>query len=201
MADQSWSQGPVSRFRRARWSLAGLGALVAVSGHHAVAAGGDYPAFGTRLVLKASLTDTTRKSMTIVGRDPTIGLGDGNDSADDPTIHGAGVTLLSPAFQTNYNLPTTGWTRIGQAGANRGYTYRGGAFGDPIRKAVVKNGKLKVVGRGGLLEHLISDDPDPVDVVFALGSRHSCFRFGGSVVFEGGVLYLARNAAAPAACP
>ncbi len=188
-----------------RRALVCLGALLSASWwdgqHRLLAAGGDYPAFGTRLVLKASLTDSTRKSMTIVGRDPTIGVGDGNGSDDDPTMHGASVTLLSPAFQTNYNLPNTGWTTIGVPGGNRGYVYRSHTGGDPIRKVVVKDGKLRVVGRSGLLEHVIFTDPNPVDVIFSLGARHSCLRFGGAAIFSGGVLYLARDAPAPDACP
>ena len=201
MADRSQSRRPTSWSRQARWALVGLGALLAASGHRAVAAGGDYPAFGTLLVLKASLTDSNRKSMTIVGRDPVISLGDGNGSADDPTMYGAGVTLLSPAFQINYNLPTTGWTTIGVPGANRGYVYRRQLGDDPIRKVVVKDGKLRVVSRGGLLTHVIFADPNPVDVIFSLGARHSCLRFGGTATFTSGTLYLARNAPAPDACP
>ena len=79
--------------------------------------------------------------------------------------------------------------------------YRSHTGGDPIRKAVVKDGKLRVVGRGGLLEHVIFADPNPVDVIFSLGARHNCLRFGGAATFTSGVLYLARNAPAPGACP
>ena len=48
-------------------------------------------------------------------------------------IGGAGVTLLSPAFQTNYNLPGQRWTVIGNPGENRGYQYRSVTGDDPIQ--------------------------------------------------------------------
>ena len=159
------------------------------------------PVSGRRLVLKSSLTNTSRKSMTIVSRDAAITLGGGNGSNDDPTIYGGGVMLLSPTLIINYNLAAERWSTIGAPGENRGYKYRDVDTSRPIRTATFKNGTIKVKTHSGLLEHVLGTDPSPVDVLFALGFQENCMRFGGTVAFKAGISYVASNAPPLAACP
>ena len=158
------------------------------------------PVTGRKLTLKSSLTNSLRKSMTIVARDPAITVGT-NGSGDDPTVHGGGVTLLSPAFGLYYNMPVEHWSLVGSAGENKGYRYRSSANFEEIRSAVVKNGVIKVRARSALLGHVLFPDPNPVDVVVNSGAQQHCMRFGGTVAFTTGVSYVATDAPPPDACP
>jgi len=72
----------------------------------------------------------------------------------------------------------------------------------PFHSLMVKGGKLvKGVAKGEQVGHTLAADPRPVDVELTLGGQRYCWRFGGTIQYVAQKKYLARDAAAPEACP
>jgi hypothetical protein len=129
--------------------------------------------------------------------------GAGNGSPEDPTLAGATLRLRGTTFDEVYDLPATGWKRLGNAGQRKGYKYADRALAaGPIKAAILKPGKrLKLVGRGAALGFTLDVDPSPVEVVLATGTRRYCLAFGGEVAFVPGKQLKAKEAPAPPGCP
>jgi glucose/arabinose dehydrogenase len=166
-----------------------------------VAAGGGQPIAGTRLDLRDDPAKPSRRHLSLTALD-AIGLGGGNNSADDPVQNGGSVRVSSATFDTTYPL-TTGWTYIGPVGKDFGYNYRDSKrVHGPFTRVQVRAGKfVKATGAGALLGFSLATNPDPVSVVVTIGGREYCASFGGSVSFTAGKHFLAKAAAAPGACP
>jgi len=153
-------------------------------------------------LLTGDMIQLTRQLLGVRSRDATIDLGAGPGSADDPTIAGGSLRVLSiegDVFDRTYPLFATGWRALRRRGSVYGYVFRGA---EPIRRVQVKQGKgLRVFGKGSGLGHTLGGNPTPVRVVLTLGRQQYCMSFGGTVEFTSGVHYLARDAAAPDLCP
>ncbi|HEV7733929.1 MAG TPA: DUF3089 domain-containing protein [Candidatus Binatia bacterium] len=149
---------------------------------------------GSRLTLT---TDRVR----ITSTDPAIGLGGGAGSADDPTLHGGSLRVLSIAgdvFDSTYELPASGWRAVRRRGLVIGWTYRSTGS---IRSVRVRAGNtIRVRGRGGL-GHTLGTNPDPVRVILTLGAQQQCLRFGGTPSFTTNRSYHATDSTAPDVCP
>jgi hypothetical protein len=158
---------------------------------------------GTRLVLRADAARPTRKRLLLRSADPTVDLGGGNGSTDDPTLSGGRVVVRSAAFETIYELPSFRWSHIGPPGAGRGYEYRDSAlvFG-PIHLVQVRPGKLRVMGKGAQLGHVLDSNPDPVQITVQIGQfgKRHCMSFGGLALYDPGKGYRAAGAPPPASC-
>ncbi len=155
---------------------------------------------GAKLLLKDKEGKPQKRGVTVISKDGGITLGDGNGSADDPVQNGGSLRIVSETggFDTTYALPSSRWKYIGKSGAEKGYKTTGGS---PIKQVMVKPGKLiKIVGKGSALEHELTSDPNPVQVILTLGGQSYCMSFGGSPSFTEGKKYLATNAGAPATC-
>jgi hypothetical protein len=156
---------------------------------------------GKKLLLKDRPGKPQKRGIGLLSQDPALSLGGGNGSADDPTLHGGTLRVVSTAgdgFDDTYALPADRWHHKGKAGANKGYKYRPTK---PIRSVLVKpGGTLKVVAKGPELGHTLGSDPTPVWAILTLGSRRYCVRFGGTATFKEGKKLLAKDAAAPASC-
>jgi cysteine-rich repeat protein len=157
-----------------------------------------------KLVLKDG-SDPSRRGLTLSSSDRTL---DGGSPADDPTVAGATLRVRTTAgcggpCDATYTLPAGGWQPIGTPGQNKGYKYYDKLLASgPVKKVTVTPGKrLKIVAKGEHLAHQLAADPAPVDVVFALGTRRACMRFGGTTKLTAGRTFVASNAPAPAACP
>jgi hypothetical protein len=96
-------------------------------------------------------------------------------------------------------LPADRWSYVGAPGGERGYVFHDRS-GGPIKRAVVKPGRLRVSGAGPLLTHGLAAAPEPVRVLLELGSTVYCLQFGGTTEFEPGKRFSAR-VAPPDVCP
>jgi hypothetical protein len=98
-----------------------------------------------------------------------------------------------------YDLGAARWQYVKKAGANKGYKFR---RTNPFKSVLVQPGKrIKIVANGTGLGHTLGADPEPVDVVLALGSHCYCLRFGAEPAFKPDKKWLAKNAPAPTGCP
>ena len=143
----------------------------------------------------------TPRHLRVTSADPTIGLGGGQGSSDDPVVHGASVRVLSiegDVFDTTYSLPANHWHYVLHKGTLVGYKFRGPGIIHAVR---VSAGKSIKVGGSGAVGHTLAGNPDPVRVVLTLGGQQYCMSFGGSASFEAGIKYAAASAAAPGTCP
>src|SRR6185436_11545089 len=150
---------------------------------------------GKRLALSAG-------GLSLVSLDPAIGLGGGENSADDPVLNGGTLRVLSiegDVFDTTYSLPASGWRRVRNGGGVvTGYVFRGTGVVRSVR--VFAGNKIKVRARGAV-GHTLAGNPAPVRVTLTLGAFQSCMTFGGTVSARANRRYLATDAPAPDTCP
>lgn len=163
------------------------------------------PVSGKKLLVSAKPGDASKTVLVALSKDSALGLGNGNLSADDPVLHGGSVRIRSTAagYDRTFVLPASGWKRIGKPGQNKGYVFT--AKTGTIRKAQLKpgpkSGLLAVTAKGAEVALALGSDPRPIDVVLTVGAQRSCASFGGAATFDTGKKLLAKDAAAPAACP
>jgi hypothetical protein len=156
---------------------------------------------GRRLKLTTKVGHADKSKLSLVAKDTGLTLGRGNESADDPVVHGGTLTISSNAGGFGATLDLVGgWKYIGKVGQGRGYKWK--SRNAPIRTILIKAGKLVLAGRGAGLGFDLDRDPNPVRVVLALGAHTYCLEFGGAAPkFKANRLYRAKRAPAPATCP
>ena len=157
--------------------------------------------FGTRLALHDSPTPALR-SASLTSLDPTISLGDGNGSGDDPVLHGGGIGFQSTAGEIScgYSLPPNYWSYLGAGGENKGYAYDDTNAASPIRSVRIKPGRaVKFRGRGAFCFRLDAN-PAPLAIGVSIGTHDYCMTFGGTSSFARHRSFIARQAP-PGGCP
>jgi polyvinyl alcohol dehydrogenase (cytochrome) len=163
--------------------------------------GGDQQIAGKQLMLKDS-PEEAKASLSSLSTDRTITLGGGNGSADDPTLFGGSVRVLTTTgdrFDSTYDLPPAGWRTIGAPGRNKGYRFTS-KTGPINRVMVVPRRQVKVMGTGAFTATL-STNPKPVDVVLRTGAKRYCMEFDRRVRFRANKRFSATRTPAPASCP
>jgi hypothetical protein len=179
-----------------------LGLALPLAASPARACSGDVQCLsGKKLLLKAKADKPKSRGVMLLSFDPAISLGDGNGSADDPTLHGGTLRVRSLAggFDDTYELPAGRWSYVRKAGDGKGYKLRPSK---PIKSIKVQPGKrVKIVAKGLGLGHDLAADPDPVDVLLTIGGHTYCLAFEGQATFKPGKKFLAKDAPAPAVCP
>jgi hypothetical protein len=164
------------------------------------------PLTGKKLLLKYKSGKPDKAGMNLLSKDPASGLGADPGSADDPTVGGATIRIFSvvadesgDSFDQTYALAAGGWRYLKAKKPEKGYLLKQVA---PFKKILVKPGKaLKIVAKGATLPHALQGDPGDVRVVMTLGALTQCLEFGGQKNFKFGKKFLAKDAAAPGACP
>jgi hypothetical protein len=148
----------------------------------------------------------SRKALSVVSTD-SFTLGAANFSADDPTLAGGSLRVMTadgcggPCDNT-YNLPAGQWKYTKGTAPGRGYQFT--SQGGPIRKVTVRPGAqtpLKITGKGAALGHELAADPGPVDVVLTIGGLSYCMQFGGTTTFVANKSFVATGAPEPGGCP
>jgi hypothetical protein len=166
---------------------------------------------GKKLLLKPN-------ALNALSKDTSLTLGDGQDSADDPTLHGGSLRIYSATagVDATFDIPAEQWEYVLKkaptSGGGGGYYpyavpvgtllgYRIHKTG-PVTSLQVKGGKkLKIVARGDELGMALAADPSPVLLELRLGAERYCLEFGGSTTFSVSKKLQAKNAPAAAACP
>jgi hypothetical protein len=147
-----------------------------------------------------------QKSKLLVAskKDPTLTLGRGAGSGDDPIVAGGLLVVASAPdrgdFSTTYPLDaaTGTWKAKRKKGVVVGYAFKGTG---PIRSVAILAGKTVVVkGKGEGLGHDLGDNPNPVTVVLLIGQHAYCLEFGGGTDFRQNARYRALNAPPPNGC-
>jgi hypothetical protein len=159
---------------------------------------------GKKLLLKENTSNPSKRKLVMLSKDASVTLGDGPGSADDPTVNGGSVRLMSTVstggaflFDVTYDLPAGSWDTIGKADNPKGYKFKGSSA---IKTILIKAGKLlKIVGKG-TNTGFGATDPNPVNVELTLGAQDYCLTFGGQTTFKEEKKYVAKNASA-GTCP
>jgi hypothetical protein len=152
---------------------------------------------GKKLVLKGN----ERKSLTLKIKSPVdLSL----DAADDPTLGGATLRVVSASFDDTYEMPAAGWKHALRWKAVVGYKYGDPKrLSGPISTVTIDAKGITVAGKGPALGHVLAaSDPSPVRVVLTTGERRYCSTFGGATKLTGkkGKTFSAVDAPTPAGC-
>jgi hypothetical protein len=151
---------------------------------------------GKKLLLKDKAGKPQKRALQCLATGITLGAG--NQSDDDPVVHGGTLFYRAANSTVSYDLPASGWKYQGKAGQNKGYKFKGT---HSIKSVIVKKDKLvSIVGKGDGLGQDLSADPRPVRITLQLGARRYCTEFGGTIQFKAGTKFLAKGAPAPTAC-
>ena len=187
--------------------VAALSAAIALAAVFAPTALGDSQQLlsGKRIFLKDYLANPIRKRIVVLSRDPLIAIGGGPGSADDPTLVGATMRVVSTSggFDDTYPLPAAHWRFFGDLSEGKGYLYRDLQHeAGPIAYGGLKTAKLlKLIGSGAGIQHSLPTNPDPVSVVLTVGTVQYCMTFGGTTQFIANKRFAAKDAPVAAACP
>ena len=171
-----------------------LAALLALP---ALAAAADVPVAGKRLLLASGRGGRTALASL---RDTAIA-----PAVSDPTVAGAALVVSGGAAaghcRAEVRLDAANWRPIGSRSAPRGFRYRSPDAAAPIRRVVLRSGAIAVrAGRGWPCDLAAGQQRVPVSVVLRAGTTRYCAAFDAPVVNRTG-RFLARDAAAPTACP
>ncbi len=157
---------------------------------------------GRKLQLTTKPNRPEKSKLVLLSKDQGLTLGRGNQSVDDPVLHGGELTIASSAggFAATHRLEGA-WRYVGKIGRGKGYKWKSRTA--PIRSILIKaSGKLAIGGQGPGVGFDLDDDPNPVRIRLAIGAHPYCLEFGGEAPkFKANRLYRAKQAAAPAASP
>jgi len=121
-------------------------------------------------------------------------------AADDPTIGGASLTIVSGGEVATFALPAGNWQRRGRHATYHFKNTLAPAAPSEVKVALLRDGRLMV--RANAIGITLDEaSQGSVGLVLALGSTRYCARFGGTVKRDQPGLFQAKNAPLPTACP
>ena len=149
-----------------------------------VASGADKKLVGKKVMLRTPV-DPTQNRFTYISTDPSIIFGAPNDS-DTPTLNGASVLVFNPLSGECQciQMGAARWV-IGPDGKRYRYDDTATSFG-PVKRASIREGKLKLVAKGALLTGITLNETTQGEIAVHYKSGDSTTRFcshfvGGSV--------------------
>src|SRR5262245_19312485 len=110
--------------------------VLAILATAATARATDLPVAGAKLKL-------TKRGLAVTSTDAAIGVGRGEGTPDDPSMHDGSLRVLSiegDVFDSRYILRHEHWRPLRRKGALAGWTFRNGKGEGPIKSVVVKHG-------------------------------------------------------------
>jgi hypothetical protein len=127
------------------------------------------------------------------------------DSANDPTLEGASLSVFDTAGAASdtFPLPAGGWKGLGSPAGSKGYKYKGlGSIADPCRVVLVKSNIVKATCKGAGI-NLPTPFSGDAGIVLAVGTdtKTYCAQFGGVQVRNDPAQLKKKTAPAPGACP
>lgn len=147
---------------------------------------------------KILLRSLPKKVLQILSQDDAIII-----CGIDPTVTGATLEVRGSGFENTYTLPASGWSPIVKSGNLKGYNYKDpNLINGPIHVAQIKDGKIKILGKGPGLGHLLGEIPPiDVDVHLSVGSKEYCMgEFEGEPTFTPFKRYRITDVPAPPFC-
>lgn len=183
-------------------ALLTLASVVSLAGSVPPGHAADKPIAGTKIVLRDPVLQTQRR-FNFLSKDSAITFGSNGDS-DTPTVNGASVLLFNPVTSECQCivLPAGGWS-IGGAG-NR-YLYRDPSLSvSPVKLALIKDRKLKVIASGTGLTGVTLDELAQGDIAvhYTSGTGNKlCADFTAAAIrHDQPAAFIGVNAVAPGAC-
>jgi len=153
---------------------------------------------GHRLLLTDNPAKPKKRRLEVRSDDPTISLGGGEGSPDDPVLHGGSLRVVatSGTFAATYALED-GWRYVRRGGRVKGYEWRERGA---VRRIMLRPGRLEVRGEGAALVQALLTDPGAVQVALQVGGRRWCLEFGGTSEVRTPRKLRARDAEPPLEC-
>ena len=179
-----------------------LTAIVCLAWSAPLARAVDKPIEASKVIIRDPV-DTTQRRFNFLSKDPNITFGSNGDR-DPPSLHGASLLFFNPVTSECQCivLPASGFV-IGNEG--RRFLYRdSGVVLSPVKLAMIKQGKIKVLARGAGLTGVTLDETtqDEIAVHFTSGTGSKlCADFTASTVrVNQPGAFIALNSPSPPSC-
>jgi hypothetical protein len=166
------------------------------------ASGADHPIEGRKVLLRDPVNPGQRR-FQFISKDLSITFGSNGDS-DTPTTNGASVLLFNPVSGECQCmiLPASGW-KIGSLGKTYAY-HDVNVVNSPIKLAIMKAQRLKVVGKGPGLSGVTLNETSQGEIAVHYTSGNAnklCADFSGlSIRTDRPQAFIGLNAPPPGAC-
>jgi hypothetical protein len=165
---------------------------------------------GTRLKVKDSASNPSRRLLQLAVRDPRL-FSPAPIGPGDPTVAGGSLTLHNPdtGETTTLPLPASMWKGLGTPAGAAGWAYADrDRVAGPCRKVEIRDGALlRASCTGAGIGFTLDETPGQgrLAVELATGHARACLLFGGTVTRDRAAgtqsgLFDARDAPAPSAC-
>lgn len=154
----------------------------------------DIPIAGRRMHLTDSPQPQSRRNL-MGFRDTNIDL-----TMLDPTVTGAVAFVgdIGMGAPTTFDLPASGWSRVGGLGKDYKFKSHGSTA---IAARLVQGQTLRISAHGADAYALAGATQNAVGVIVEIGTVRFCGIFGGTIGRNDGQTFLARRAPAPQTCP
>ena len=174
------------------------------------------PLLGKKLSMKDKASDSSKRKISYLAKDPENLIAPDPGSDTDPTVNGATVTVSNPttAETDTYSLPASGWKGLGNPEGAKGYKYKDADLvNGPCKTAQVKSGKIIKVGCSGAGIAYSLDEASQTSVAVTVrtgpaGEWQYCSTFGGDISKDAGAAatgdkgdFKSKDAERPPTCP
>jgi|KBSSwiStaDraftv2_1062776.scaffolds.fasta_scaffold95876_3 hypothetical protein len=159
-----------------------LAAAVWLTSGAPMAFGADKKIVGKKVMLRTPVLSADQNRFLYISNDPSIIFG-GTADSDTPSLHGASLVVFNPTSGECQciQMPASNW-EVGEDG--RRYAYHDpGTVDGPIKLVQIRDGKLKVTGKGNKLTGITLDETTQGTIAMNFRSGNSatklCSTFSG----------------------